>query len=45
LFSLPIKEHQIIEYFLPDLKDEVMKKSLLSKSRVLLVNVPDLERL
>lgn len=25
LFSLPIKEHQIIEYFLKDLKDEVMK--------------------
>jgi small subunit ribosomal protein S2e len=25
LFSLPVKEHQIIETFLPELKDEVMK--------------------
>jgi len=25
LFSLPIKEHQIVEKFLPELKDEVMK--------------------
>lgn len=25
LFSLPIKEHQIVEHFLPSLKDEVMK--------------------
>lgn len=25
LFSLPIKEYQIVEYFLPGLKDEVMK--------------------
>jgi len=31
LFSLPIKEHQIIEYFLPDLKDEVMKISPVQK--------------
>ncbi|KAG0297794.1 40S ribosomal protein, partial [Linnemannia gamsii] len=25
LFSLPIKEYQIVDYFLPSLKDEVMK--------------------
>jgi small subunit ribosomal protein S2e len=25
LFSLPIKEYQIVDYFLPKLKDEVMK--------------------
>ncbi|KAG0345902.1 40S ribosomal protein, partial [Podila minutissima] len=25
LFSLPIKEYQIVDYFLPTLKDEVMK--------------------
>jgi len=25
MFSLPIKEHQIVEHFLPGLKDEVMK--------------------
>lgn len=25
LFSLPIKEYQVIDYFLPNLKDEVMK--------------------
>jgi len=31
LFSLPIKEHQIIEQFLPDLKDEVMKISPVQK--------------
>jgi len=31
LFSLPIKEHHIIEYFLPDLKDEVMKISPVQK--------------
>jgi len=37
LFSLPIKEHQIVEYFLTDLKDEVMKYSL-SKSKVLPVS-------
>jgi len=31
LFSLPIKEHQIVEYFLTDLKDEVMKISPVQK--------------
>jgi small subunit ribosomal protein S2e len=31
LFSLPIKEHQIVDYFLPDLKDEVMKISPVQK--------------
>jgi len=31
LFSLPIKEYQIIEHFLPDLKDEVMKISPVQK--------------
>ncbi|KAG0168523.1 40S ribosomal protein, partial [Apophysomyces sp. BC1015] len=25
LFSLPIKEYQVVDYFLPKLKDEVMK--------------------
>jgi small subunit ribosomal protein S2e len=25
LFSLPIKEYQIVDFFLPKLKDEVMK--------------------
>jgi len=25
LFSMPIKEHQIVDFFLPNLKDEVMK--------------------
>ena len=25
LFSLPVKEYQIVDYFLPKLKDEVMK--------------------
>jgi len=31
LFSLPIKEHQIVDYFLTDLKDEVMKISPVQK--------------
>jgi small subunit ribosomal protein S2e len=31
LFSLPIKEYQIVEYFLTDLKDEVMKISPVQK--------------
>jgi small subunit ribosomal protein S2e len=31
LFSLPIKEHQIVDEFLPDLKDEVMKISPVQK--------------
>src|SRR5947207_12094690 len=30
LHSLPIKEYQIVDFFLPKLKDEVMKVSLLS---------------
>ena len=25
LFSLPVKEYQIVDWFLPKLKDEVMK--------------------
>ena len=25
LFSLPVKEYQIVDFFLPKLKDEVMK--------------------
>ena len=28
LHSLPIKEYQIVDFFLPKLKDEVMKVSL-----------------
>jgi len=31
LFSLPIKEYQIVDYFLTDLKDEVMKISPVQK--------------
>lgn len=30
LHSLPIKEYQIVDFFLPKLKDEVMKVSLIS---------------
>lgn len=32
LHSLPIKEYQIVDWFLPKLKDEVMKVSHLSES-------------
>jgi len=31
LFSIPIKEYQIIDHFLPDLKDEVMRLSPVQK--------------
>ena len=51
LHSLPIKEYQIVDYFLPKLKDEVMKvrvvwvsgsdsRSVLCRNRLALVNVP-----
>lgn len=34
LHSLPVKEYQIVDFFLPKLKDEVMKASLASYSSV-----------
>lgn len=35
LHSLPIKEYQIVDFFLPKLKDEVMKVRTLSSSLIL----------
>lgn len=37
LHSLPIKEYQIVDFFLPKLKDEVMKVSLDARALFLLV--------
>ena len=36
LHSLPIKEYQIVDFFLPKLKDEVMKVSLDARALFLL---------
>ena len=35
LHSLPIKEYQIVDWFLPKLKDEVMKVGLLEPSNAI----------
>lgn len=34
LHSLPIKEYQIVDFFLPKLKDEVMKVSTISRGGI-----------
>ena len=50
LHSLPIKEYQIVDFFLPKLKDEVMKVSMYNfllrlESRVKLLSRSQLEYL
>jgi hypothetical protein len=41
LHSLPIKEYQIVDFFLPKLKDEVMKVRSIQTRRVTTQNLVD----